>query len=201
MEKTIPSQNLSGEFIGYVINSKLSTENQSTVSELQNKFNAEFSNTLWVPHPDALHITLMDWLAPLVDYGRDKDEIFHEIFEEYNAAISESLDGISPIAVEFGTINVSPDAIFLIGIDHGEYQTIRQRFLGKVSLLPNTKMPPKIIHTTIARFTKELNLEEVRNFASKQSISFTQIIERFRLLRSTDTKMEAHKTIKTYSLL
>jgi hypothetical protein len=200
MEKTIPASNLDDRCVGYVVNSGFSADNQALLSEIQSNFANEFSGALWIPKTEALHITLMDWLAPLVSYGRDKDEIFPEIFNEYDNAVNESVEGTAPIHVEFGVINVSSDAIFLTGEDRGQYQTIRDRFLGKVSLLPNTKLPPKIIHSTIARFTKSLDIDVVRTFAQSQTVAFEQLIDVFKLLRSTDTKMEDYKIIKTYNL-
>lgn len=142
----------------------------------------------------------MDWLAPLVDYGRDKDKIFKEIFKEYDQLVGESVEGVGLIDVRFGIIGVGSEAIFIIAKDEGQYQTIRERFLGQVSLLSNTKMPPKIIHTTIARFFTAMDLQPVRDFAATQSISFDETINNFRLLRSVDTTMDAKKIIKHYYL-
>ena len=200
MEKTVPHPYLGRQFIGYVVNSDFSEASQDRIAELQQKFRDQFGNALIISSPETLHITLMDWLAPLVDYGRDKDKIFKEIFEEYDRVVEKSVEDIGPIDVRFGTIGVGSEAIFLTGKDEGQYQTIRERFLGQVSLLPNTKMPPKIIHTTIARFSTVMDLQPVRDFATTQLISFDETINNFRLLRSADTTMDAKKIIKRYYL-
>jgi hypothetical protein len=201
MEKTIPHPYLGKEFIGYVLNTAFAEEGQEAIIKLQREFSEYFGGAVYVPHPDTLHITLMDWLAPLVDYGRNKDDIFKEIHEEYDVVLRQSIKGVSPISVDFNQIGVSAEAIILIGQDKGQYQEIRSRFLGKVTLLPNTKMPPQIIHTTIVRYADAVDLQPVKDFAAKQTISFPHTTDAFRLLRTTDTSMEAKELIKTYQLL
>lgn len=200
MEKTVLHPYLGKEFVGYVLNSAFSSEKQRKIVELQNKFIKRFGDVFWVPEPDWLHITLMDWIAPLVDYGKDKDEIFLETFDEYDTALSESLIGIAPINVRFGTIGVSPEAIFLRGRDNGQYQQIRQHFIENIELLPNTKRPPQIVHTTILRFTKEVELRPIQDFAAKQTISFEHITHSFRLQRARYSDVEEKEIIKVYQL-
>ena len=200
MEKTVPHPYLGHEFIGYVINSDFSKASQDKIAELQQKFVNELGDDVYTTEPERLHITLMDWVAPLVDYHRDKDKIFKEIFEQYDQAVEKSIKGIGPIDVQFCIVSVGPEAIFLIGEDTGQYKAIRDSFLRQISLLPNTKMPPKIVHTTIARFSKVTDLEPIREFAIGQSIDFTERVNYFRLLRSTDTTMKDPKIIKRYYL-
>jgi hypothetical protein len=200
MEKTIPDSNLNKRRIGYVVNSTFSPENQESILRLQQRLATKFGNGLWLPLPGSLHITLMDWLAPLVDYDRPKDETFPDIYDEYDRALTEATKGMGPIEVRFGTIGASHNAIFIQGEDSGQYQEIRKKFLGKVSLLPNTKLPPTLIHSTIARFIRPLNLAAVREYTGQQQIKFDHITNAFRLIRTTDTKMEDFKVIKSYEL-
>jgi hypothetical protein len=200
MEKTVPHPYLNREYVGYVLNTEFSPENQQIIAELSQKFHSQFSDAIYSPPPEQLHVTLMDWLAPLVDYGRDKDEIFPEIFESYNSALEHALKNVGPIKVTFDEVDVGPEAIFLRGKDRGQYRRIRGSFIGQVALLPNTKQPPRIIHSTIARFLEEIGLQPVKDFAAEQQISITQTIDTFRLLRSTDTMMQDLKVLKLYHL-
>lgn len=200
MEETIPHPYLGQEFIGYVVNTPFRGESQLAIQILQQKFSDQFGEAIYIPEPETLHITLMDWLAPLVDYGRNKDELFGEIYAEYDKTLEESIAGINPITVTFNKIGVGREAIFLIGEDRGQYQAIRNRFLDKVILLPNTKKPPQIIHTTIARYLQPLDLAPIQDFGAAQSIAFQHITDMFRLLRTVDTEMEAKELLKVYGL-
>lgn len=200
MEKTIPHPYHHKTFIGYVVNSPFDENSQENIANLQKKFMKRFGDSVFIPSPETLHTTLMDWLAPLVDYGQDKDKLFKEIYEEYDRTLLEALEGIAPIQVQVDTIGVSPEAIFIRGHDNGGYQQIRDKFLGRVTLLPNTKRPPQIIHSTIGRFAAEISLQDVQNFAATQEINFTQTIDAFRLLRTTDTVMAGWELLKTYQL-
>lgn len=200
MEMTVPHPYLGKEFIGYVLNTPFTEENQQKIKVLQAELVDNFGDAIWLPEPQWLHITLMDWIAPLVDYGRDKDEIFEEIFDNYDIALQGLLENIRPIEVKFDTIAISPEAIILIGRDSGQYQQIRQSFLDKIVLLPNAKKPPQIIHSTIARFIKEIDLQPVKDFAASQSISLTHLTNSFRLIKTTDTTMEPKKILKVYQL-
>ena len=65
-----------GTSVGYVLHTYLGQSSQKEVSALQQPFSKEFPDIVQPAEPHALHITLLDWLAPLVDYGEDKDDIF-----------------------------------------------------------------------------------------------------------------------------
>lgn len=200
MERTIPSPYLNRHFIGYVLSSGLSKENQKLIAGLQKGFVNKFGLAIHPSPPQSLHITLLDWLAPLLDYGQDKDVLFKQIFSRYDEAMTEAIKNIAPIKVHFNIAGAYPPAIIVRGKDDGQYQSIRQRFLNKVELLPNTKLPPKIIHSTFARYVQEIDLALVRQFAAKQPISFTQLVDSFSLIRTADGALNQRKIIKTYQL-
>lgn len=52
----------------------------------------------------------MDWLSPPVDYGRDKDRIFAEIFKRYDEVLSELLSNIPAQTINFNQLKVGPSA-------------------------------------------------------------------------------------------
>lgn len=200
LEKTIPHPYLGQQYIGYVVNTLFSREGQQAIRAVQERYVKRFGSALFIPPPETLHITLMDWLAPLVDYGQDKDTLFEKIYPQYNKVVEELTKEIGSIAVRFNTIDCGPEAIFISGTDNGQYNQIRQGFLDKVQLLPNTKLPPQIIHSTIARFLTPVNLKEVQDFTAQQTIDFVENIDFFRLIRSTNTTMDKLKVIKRYEL-
>jgi 2'-5' RNA ligase len=200
MEKTTPYKELSKNVVGYMLNSPLDIESQQAVHILQSRLKDLFGETIWIVPVESLHITLMDWIAPLVDYGQDKDEIFQEIFAEYESTLEGILKEISEIPVTFSDIHVSSGGVYLTGTDQGQFATIRDRFLEHVDLIAGTKQPPSIIHVTIARFMKAVDLKPIQDTIAQESMTFSQPISSFVLVRETKIPMLEREIIKTYTL-
>jgi len=200
MEMTTPYEELNKEVVGYMLNSPLSIENYKTIRELQQYFETAFGDAVWNLPLESLHITLMDWIAPLVDYGRDKDNIFREIFSEYDSTLEKLLRNIGEIPIIFSEVHVSNGGVYLTAKDEGQFASIRNEFIDKITLIPGTKQPPSIIHTTIARFTEAVDLKPIQDMIAKESINFTQTIGYFILVRETKIPMLEREVIKTYPL-
>jgi hypothetical protein len=200
MEKTIIGNDIGRQVTGYMINAELDDNNKTVIGTIQKKIVDEFGGAIWPAPRNSLHITLLDWLAPLVDYGADKDELFQNIRERYDEVLSASLARTATITVTFNTINVGRSAIFISGQDNGEFARIRQEFVDGVTLLPGTKLPPTIIHSTICRFNEEIEMPPIENLVDKLSIDLAQQISRFRLVRETVDPMLEFEMIKEYPL-
>lgn len=186
---------------GYMLNAEFSQANKAALQLVLNNFESHFKKSVFIMPISSLHITLLDWIAPLVEYkGQDKDRLFSSIRAEYDSAISEILNSIGPIKVHFKEIGVSPSTIYIVGQDNGEFQTIRDKFLHKVSLLPNTKQPPKIIHSSLARFVKAIAIKPVENYIRNIEIDLVQEISNFRLVHSTIEPMLEFEVLKRYKL-
>lgn len=200
MEMTAPYEELNKEVVGYMLNSPLSIENQKAIRELQQRFEATFGDVIWSLPVESLHITLMDWVAPLVDYERDKDEIFREIFPEYDSVLEGILADFVEIPITFSEVHVSSGGVYLTARDEGQFKAIRDEFLEKIALIPGTKQPPSIIHTTVARFNKAVDLKPIQHMVERESVSFSQRIDRFILVRETKIPMLEREIIKSYPL-
>ncbi len=200
MVKTIIGADIERRVIGYMVNAELDPDNQNAIKQVQDSITNEFGEAVWAAPRDSLHITLLDWLAPLVDYGRDKTELFDELQEQYDQALTRSLARVSLIAVRFTTISVGQSAIFISGRDNGEFAQVRNDFIENVTLLPDTKLPPTIIHSTIARFKEEVDLGPIQDFVSQLSIDFVQPVSQFRLVKESVDPMLEFETIKEYPL-
>jgi hypothetical protein len=201
MKKTTDSRDYIGrQALGYMVNTDVSTANQQAIQKIQDQLLASLGPALWVPSPETLHVTLMDWLAPLVDYGEDKRLLFVRIMPEYDHVLQDILGHVNSITITFDTVRVSPGAIFAVGHDTGEFQAIRQEFLSKITLLPNTKQPPSLIHFTIARFQREIPLTEVETLVEGLSLHIVQAVTRFRLIEEAQVPMLSFRTVKEYPL-
>jgi hypothetical protein len=200
MELTQPYVELNKDVVGYMLNSPLSPKNQLIIRDLQEKLENTFGDIIWSLPAKSLHITLMDWVAPLVDYDQDKDRLFREIFDKYDQTFRETTQGVHLIRVTFSEVHVSSGGIYITGTDEGQFDYIRNNFLEKIELLPGTKRPPSIIHTTIARFTSATNLKPIQEFIGGELIQFEQLIDEFVLVRETKIPMLKHEIIETYPL-
>jgi hypothetical protein len=203
MELTINSQDyLNKPAIGYMANALLSEPSRKSIGDLQDVFVEKFRETIWPTPVDTLHITLLDWLAPLVDYNHDKDVLFQAILPEYDAALNEILSKMGYIDLTFDSMIVSPSAVAIIADEKSTqvFNKIRRDFLAQVDLLPNTKQPPSIVHSTILRFTDEIPLEDIKKVANSTDFSFSENVRAFQLVRETKLPMLEYSVIKKYFL-
>lgn len=201
MELSQPADWVAKPFQGYVINTVFSDENTRELETLIKEISTTFGDAVF-PMPNvSLHTTLLDWIAPLVDYGgKDKEALFAQIQPGYDRALREVLSSFGPINVHFDELRVSPSAIIIVGHDNGEFQSIREQFLDRVQLLPGTKLPPTIIHSSLARFTESIELDLVKSFLATKTISFTQQVSDFRLVHTAKEPMLEFEVLKQYQL-
>ncbi len=199
--QTEPADWVEQSFEGYVLNAGFSDQNIARLQQITAAIQQEYRNKVFVAPAHSLHITLLDWIAPLVDYdGVDKTTLFNSIKDDYDKNISRILADVLPISIRFTELKVSPSTIFLVGHDNGEFQTIRQQFVESIELLPNTKLPPTIIHSSLARFKDTLPLSNIEHMVTNLTVDFTQQIDSFRLIHTTKEPMLEFEVLKTYHL-
>jgi hypothetical protein len=200
MEMTQPVTWLGNPCLGYVVNAEFSPASQLTLAPLLNVIGEVFGETVHVMPLESLHITLLDWIAPLVDYdGQDKDILFTKIKTQYDAAMTTALTGQLPIQARFSKLLASPSTIYIQALDDGRFDAIRSNFVSHVDMLPGTKMPPNIIHTSLARFTGSLSMQTVQEKLDEIAVDFTEAVSSFRLIRSTREPLSDYVVLKTYT--
>lgn len=200
MALTETSQYKNRKVSGYMLNAGLNSENQQIIANINAEIKNKFGHIILEQPGSALHITLMDWVAPLVQYEETWDALFERMFPVYDENLSELTSKIGAFTVVFDTIEVSPAAIFIQGHDNGEFDSIRNGFTDKIALLPGTKQPPKIIHCTIARFDAKVDIAPIEEFVNTLSLNFMQPIESFRLVHETEMPMLSYEVLKSYPL-
>jgi len=184
-----------------MLNVGLSDANQQAVVLLNEKIKTKFGEVILAQPGGALHITLMDWVAPLVNYIDDWDELFAKIFTTNDKVLSRQLENLHSFDIIFDTIRVSPAAIFIQGHDNGQFRRVRDDFVEEVGLPPGTKQPPRIVHCTIARFDKAVDLGPIKEYVETLNTNFIQRVEAFRLVREVEMPMLSYEVIKNYTLL
>ena len=199
-QQTIINHDIDRPVEGYVLITTPDAGIQREIAELQSMLNERFGGLVWNTPSSALHITLMDWIAPLVDYGEKKKILFEEIFPSYNATFTEILKDYRSITINFTKVVAAQGAIIVIGQDNGEFNDIRCRFLEKIKLPSNTKQPPAIIHSTIARYQKEADLEPIIDFLAQHPLVFTHQVNHFSLVREDIAPQLKYQLLEKYPL-
>jgi hypothetical protein len=198
--ETMVDQNIGRQAAGYMVNSCLGADVVKQVEEIQRGLEALLPGKLWLPPAEALHITLLDLIAPLVDYNRDKDDLYRAYGDGYEGELEQLLKHQSPIILHFNKIEASQGAVFIQATDDGSYKRIREAFLERVELLSGTKLPPQIIHSSIARYQQEVSLGDVQQAVSQMKIDARCTISNFRLVRETKIPMLEFDVIHNYQL-
>jgi hypothetical protein len=201
MELAQPVDWIKKPCVGYMMNAEFSDENAAQLEKLMDDLAREFGDGVFCMPRTSLHITLLDWIAPLIDYeDKDKDVLYKKIRSQYDKAMADILNTVGPITVTFNEIEVFPNTVIILGQDDGTFRYIREQFLERVELLPGTKLPPQIIHSSLARFTKPLELDKVRAFLAGKIVDITQEMTTFRLVRSAREPLLEFETLKRYKL-
>lgn len=199
-QNTVIDNHIAKSVTGYMVNAIFDNDAKGQIEVIQNKLADEFGSSIWLAPIDSLHITLLDWIAPLVDYGEDKSQLFQTHFTEYDSALQTALHEIRPLPLLFDTIKATPGAIIITASDETKFNEIRQDFLDRATLLDGTKQPPTIVHSTIARYKKEIPLEPIVRFIESLNVEFSYEVDRFRLVRENIAPQLQHELLKEYFL-
>jgi hypothetical protein len=175
----------------------LSETGQQQLTSLLEGLRERLGDTIWPMPAAALHITLCEIIQPK-PYIEDKAALLKN-FPHYEAVLEEILT-MPPIPITFDTIEVSPQTIIVRGRDNGTFNRIREQLVEKLPLPNETKSPPDIIHSSIARYTKEVDMEEVKAVVADFSISFVETISEFQLLRQTAPHLLNYIIARRYAL-
>lgn len=169
------------------------------ISQLLIYLSRELGDSIWAVPNNALHITLCEIIQPK-EYTSDKQLLYEQHADEYINTTAKILAEFKPIRVTFDTIEVSPQAIIVRGTDDGSFQNIRKELVDRLPLPGETKMPPDIIHSSIARFRKEIPLSDVEKVTKRYSIQVNEEVKEFRLIKNLVTPLLKYETVHAYSL-
>lgn len=199
MPNTIPAESIEQEEIGYALLAFLSDAARNAVTDLLKALDAELPHMLWCMPPAALHITLCEIIQPKI-YEQDKDVLYSEHQREYINLPGTILANFKKVRVTFNTIEASPNAIIIRGSDEGDFEAIRTQLVEQLPIPAQTKRPPDIIHSSIARYIAQVDLAKVQAALKHHHIAFEEEIQEFKLVRSTTQPLLNYEIIKTYPL-
>ncbi len=161
----------------------LSPVGQQQVASLLEQVSKELGDAVWCMPLSSLHITVCE-IMQAKPYPEDKEVLFQRNLERYKQALKSVLNDAEPIEVTFNRVEASPQAIIIRGSDDHAFDAIRKGLVTSLPLPAQTKQPPTIIHSSIARFTKEIDFSIVEAAIAKLSVSFTEIITEFQLMHN-----------------
>lgn len=195
-----PYTNIGRKVKGYMVNTGLSHETLNAIQLVRQDLDEAFPGVFYFPPLESLHVTLLDWFDPLYEYSEPLTQLYERLHDEYDAALKSALHRRLPITVEFDTVRVSAGAVFIEGEDDGQFNGIRQDFLARVTLLPGMKPPPKIIHSSIARFKTSVNLHDIDEALQGIGIEAIEKVQSFRLVEERETPMLDYRIIYDYQV-
>ncbi|WP_199441484.1 2'-5' RNA ligase family protein [Umezawaea beigongshangensis] len=198
--RSVPDDTIGRDAVGYLVNAALSPAAQDAVRGLQALLDARLPGALWLAPAHSLHITLLDWIAPLVTYEEDPHRLFERVFPECDRALAAVVAGRSPVEVRFDEVVVSERAIIVRGRDDGSFASIRKAFTAAVELPPGTKPAPRIVHATIARYREAVDLDDLARYAGGIGPGPAETVRSFRLVRENVLPMLAHDHLRDYPL-
>ena len=180
--------------------SLLSSKGQRQVIEILKQLNDELGDSVWCMPPSSLHITLCEIMQARA-YPEDKEVLFQRNLDRYKHALDTVLNEVGPIEILFDRLEVSPNAIIIRGSDDTALNAIRSRLVELLPLPVETKQPPTIVHSSIARFTKELDLSMVESIVARRHVSFSETITEFQLIHNGSPHMLNYEVVFRHSLI
>jgi hypothetical protein len=200
--KSAPASWVGEEHLGFVINAVFSQDNTRTITEWLDGLGSQTPEGVYPMTAEGLHITVLDWVAPLFDYGgADKQALYDSLKDDYTAAFRGITDAMEPFDVHFTELRVTPGTIILVGQDNGQFQSLRKQFMDSVTLPEGGKEPPSIIHSSIARFIAPvIDLTPIEEYAQSHPLDLTQRIDAFRLVETRREPMQDFMVLDTFNL-
>lgn len=183
---------------GYIVVAPLSDETKRSITELQQHIAGALpEGSLWLPQDDQLHITFAHIVTTDATYGEPRDVIFGRVHDAAVAGLERIVARNHPITILFDTIEVYKGAIIIKAHDDGTYQRLRQDFVESFQLPDGSRMPPTIIHTTIARYLQPLVLDTVRAAAAIK-LDVTEVTNELQLIHEQKIFVQQHEVIDRF---
>ena len=200
MTQTMPSLDIGEYRDGYMSNIPLTVEGQGAIVALQRKVADQLGSAIWLQPKDTLHATLFDFIAPKVEYDEERSVLFEKQKGLIDRVLAQLALESHSFTITFSEVHASPSAIYVQGYDDGSIVRIRERFMQLYPLDDRTKKPPTIIHSTIARFNDEIEIEHVDQAVAQLQIAATVPVESLRLVHEQQIPMLEYEEISIYKM-
>ncbi len=199
MIKTIPADYIGESNLGYAIVALPSEQTKAGIVALLDDLTNELPGILWRMPPEQMHLTLCEIIQPKA-YTQDKEWLYNLPRQEYENTLSEIFSTLPRFSIILDITEASPQAIIARSSDPTSFNKIRTQLSQKMQLPVETRTPPDIIHSSIARYLKETDLDKVQEALGRYNISLNEDIAEFKLLRTTVMPLQEFEILKTYPL-
>lgn len=200
MIKTVPANFTGKENVGYILLALLSEETKNHIAELLKDLNTQLPGVLWSMPPKQMHITLCEIIQPK-PYTSDKDTLYKLHQDLYEDVPAKILSNLPKFTVTLDIIECSPQAVIVRSSDASSFNSIRSQLVKSMPMPEETRTPPDIIHSSIARYLKEVDIEKVRKVIARHHIHVEEEITEFKLLRNEIPPLQKYEVLKTYPLI
>lgn len=199
MSETIPADYIGNKDTTYCLAAFISNENQQKIAQLLNDLGGELPGLLWQMPQRAMHITLCE-IFQSKPYEQDKETLFESFIKEYGSSLTKILSSRKKIDITFNILEASQQAVIVRGSDDGSFDEIRNTIMNNISLSLETKRPPAIIHSSIARYLTPAELDKVQDVVSKHKVSFTEQVTEFKLVKGLRVPLLDYAVLESYPL-
>lgn len=200
MEQTIVADWIGKTNIGYGACALVTAESQKKITSLLSKLDEELPGTLFCMPAHALHITLCEVIVALHSYSENMDTLLDTYAGRFDKELRSILVGQQPIDIHFQSLEASPNAIIIKGTDDGSFKRIRDEIVRRGLLPPETKLPPTIIHSSIARYEKAVPLDSVQQVVAKYDVDFVERVGTFTTMKGISEPLIEYEVAGEYKL-
>jgi hypothetical protein len=102
------------------------------------------------------------------------------------------LSNTPKFTITFDTIEASPQAVIVKASDSSKFNSIRAELTANIQLPDETRTPPDITHTSIARYVKEI--------VARHRIKIEEEVTEFKLIKTEIPPLQKYEVLKTYAL-
>lgn len=179
----------------------LSADSAKKAVTIQTRLVDIFGDAIWLQQPSSLHITLMETICDTEYHGKTRQQYFQEWHDAYNEIVGEVLSSVEPFDISFTELLVSQRAIVIKSAESAVLNRIRQALLARIQLPLGTKNPPDITHCSLARFTKQISLEDAQRLTVDIPVNVTEHVIEFSLVRDLGPPDFNDSPMHTYPLI
>lgn len=184
---------------GYIVIAPFSDETKSSLMALQDKITETIPRSaLWLPEGDQLHMTFAHIISPDAKYAESTRSLFARVGGAAVSALQAIVPSDLDVPVRFDRIEAFPGSIVVMGSDDGTVQRLRGAFARHFERPEGTRPAPEIIHTTIARFREEIDLDIVRKCIADLSVSLETHLTQLQLIHEQKIFVQAHQVLETF---
>lgn len=189
-----------GQFgLGYTIAILASDELAQAVQSSLEILNAKLPGVIWPMPNGALHITLCE-LVGCRPYMQNKEVLALSQLPIWRKSAKQVFSGISPFLLHFSTLEASQQAIIARSEDTEIFNILRQQLLMCIKLPTETKRPPPLVHSTIARYLSAVALSQIQRSLHPRSLDHTELVNEFVLLKTTIRPFLDYEIVERFPL-